>query len=115
MKRVKLTVGGTARDDAAAFVDAWHRAERGERVLERRQAFESWEALAAVMSKERLRLLRHVRHHPQPSVKALAESLGRQYRRVHEDVSVLAEAGLLDRSGGGVRASVGRIEAVIKL
>ena len=45
MADVKLIVGGTVEDDAAAFVDAWRRTEQGEDVNERVLAFESWEAL----------------------------------------------------------------------
>ncbi len=86
---VKLLVGGSIEDDAAAFVDTWHRAERGERTLERVLAFESWEALASVLTGERYRLLRHLHKHREPSVSALARSLGRQYRRVHADVTAL--------------------------
>lgn len=115
MTDLKLTVGGSARDDARAFVEAWHRAEAGEEFSERVLAVESWDALAAVMSNERPRLLRHVHAHPERSVLALAKALGRQYRRVHEDVSILSEAGLLDRSGGGVRGVAGRIQATIDL
>jgi hypothetical protein len=42
----KITVGGAKEEEAArAFVDAWHRAERGESFREHRFAFESWRAL----------------------------------------------------------------------
>src|SRR5229473_8572020 len=115
MKAVKLIVGGSLEDDAAAFLDAWHRTRRGGKVRERAIAFESWEALAAVMTGERYRLLRHLHAHPEPSVSALARALGRQYRRVHADVAALEQAGLLDRSAGQVRASVDRITAEIRL
>jgi predicted transcriptional regulator len=43
--------------------------------------------------------------HPAPSVLALAKSLGRQYRRVHEDVEALASAGLVDKGEGGLSAT----------
>ncbi len=112
---VKLLVGGSIEDDAAGFVEAWHRAECGERVLQRVLAFESWEGLASVLTGERYRLLRHLHKHPEPSVSALARSLGRQYRRVHADVTALEEAGLLDRSGDEVRTTVDRISAEIAL
>ena len=78
-------------------------------------AFESWEALASVMTGERYRLLRHVHAHSEPSVSALARALGRQYRRVHADVAALEEAGLLSRAGGQVRTNVDRITAEIRL
>lgn len=110
-----MLVGGSIEDDAAAFVDAWHRAERGDPVGERTLAFESWEGLASVMTGERYRLLRHLHKHPEPSISALARSLRRQYRRVHADVAALEEAGLLDRSRGMVRTTTDRISADIRL
>src|SRR5258708_14619242 len=100
MTETKIIVGGGLEEDAGAFLDAWHRAERGERVDETVLAFESWEALAAVMTGERYRLLRHVHVHPEPSVSALARPLGRQYRRVHADVAALEQAASLDPSAG---------------
>ncbi|HEV8032570.1 MAG TPA: hypothetical protein VGP42_16280 [Stellaceae bacterium] len=115
MAETKIIVGGGLEEDAAAFLDAWHRAERGEHVDEHVLAFESWEALASILTGERYRLLRHVHAHPEPSISALARALGRQYRRVHADVAALEEAGLLDRSEGEVRASVDKITAEIRL
>jgi predicted transcriptional regulator len=112
---LKLSVGGSIEDDAAAFLHAWHRAERGDKVNERVLAFESWEGLARVMTGERYRLLRHLHAHPEPSVSALARALGRQYRRVHADVAALEHAGLLDRSEGAVRTTADRITADIRL
>jgi hypothetical protein len=50
VNETKFIVGGGLEDDAGAFLDAWHRAERGEAVDETILAFESWEALAAVMT-----------------------------------------------------------------
>ncbi len=115
MTDLTVMVGGSLDDDAAAFLAAWHRAERGETVRERVLAFDSWEGLARVLSGKRYRLLRHLHAHPQPSVSALARSLGRQYRRVHADVAALEQAGLLDRSQGDVRTAVSRITADIRL
>lgn len=113
---VKLVVGGSAAEDLAGFVDAWKRVERGEAVEpERVLAFESWEALAAVLTGERYRLLRHLHAHPMPSVNALARALGRQYRRVHADVVALEGAGLIDRSQGQVRATADRLQAEVRL
>jgi hypothetical protein len=43
---MNIVVGCGIKDDASAFLDAWHRAERGERVRKRVLAFESWEGLA---------------------------------------------------------------------
>jgi|ERR1019366_4477301 predicted transcriptional regulator len=115
MDDVKVIVGGSVEDDASAFVDAWHRAERGAAVHERVLAFESWEGLARVMTGERYRLLRHLHEHPEPSVSALARALGRQYRRVHSDFVALEQAGLVGRSDQGVRTLADRIGVEIRL
>jgi predicted transcriptional regulator len=115
MSETKIIVGGELEEDATAFLDAWHRAAGGEHVDETVLALESWEALAAVMTGERYRLLCHVHAHPEPSVSALARALGRQYRRVHADVTALEQVGLIERSGGAVRACVDRITAEIQL
>lgn len=115
MNDVKLIVGGSLEDDAAAFVGAWHRADRGEEVRERALVFESWDALAKVLTGERYRLLKHVHAHPEPSISALARSLGRQYRRVHADVAALEAAGLLARPEGAVHATADTLKADIRL
>lgn len=52
-KDVKIQVGGTLRDDLVAFKEAWKRAEAGDDRQTRVIAFESWEGLASVMTKER--------------------------------------------------------------
>jgi len=109
MTDVKVVVGGSIEDDAADFLDAWHGAERGQQVNDRVLAFESWEGLAAVMTGERFRLLRHLHGHPKPSVSALARALGRQY------VGALEQAGLLERSAGEVRTKADRISAEMRL
>ena len=116
MSDVKITVGGAIEDDAARrFVDAWHRAERGERFRERNLAFESWDALARILSGKRMELLGYVRRHKVASVRALAKALGRDYSNVHADVQVLTAAGLLDASEGGLRADYDAIETKIAI
>lgn len=112
---VKVIVGRTAEDVAESFLDAVRRAERGQASCERVLSFESWEGLAAVMTGERYRLLRHLHAHPEPSVSALARALGRQYRRVHADVAALENAGLLARDEGEVRTTADAIHAEIRL
>jgi predicted transcriptional regulator len=67
------------------------------------------------MTTKRLELLRHLHRHPQSSISALAKSLKRDYRRVHEDAVILAEAGLIERGGNGLRAGYDEIRTVIAL
>ena len=75
MSNVKITVGGDFEKDAARrFVDAWHRAERGESFRERHLAFESWDALARVLTGKRMELLHYVRRHKVNSVRALTKA-----------------------------------------
>lgn len=116
MSQVKFTVGGAMEDDASRkFIDAWHRAELGESFHERHLAFESWDALARVLTGKRMELLRYVRRHDVPSVRALAKALKRDYSNVHADVKALEGAGLLDASASGVRADYDAIETRIAI
>jgi len=116
MSKVKITVGGAIEEEASRrFVDAWHRAERGEAFHERNLAFESWEALARILTARRMELLRYVRRHKVGSVRALAKALGRDYSNVHADVRALEAAGLLDATDGGVHADYDAIETRIAI
>lgn len=116
MNGVKITVGGAMEQDAARrFVDAWHRAERGEIFHERHLAFESWDALARVLTGKRMELLHYVRRHNVNSVRALAKALGRDYSNVHADVQALTAAGLLDTADGRLRADYDVIETKIAI
>ena len=116
MSNVKLTVGGGFEDEASRqYVDAWHRAERGENFHERHLAFESWDALARVLTGKRMELLRYVRRNNVTSVRALAKELRRDYSNVHADVKALAGVGLLDTTAKGVRADYDAIETRIAI
>ena len=116
MSDVKITVGGAMEDEASRrFVDAWHRAGRGDTFQERHLAFESWDALVRVLTAKRVELLRYVRRHKVTSVRALAKALGRDYSNVHADVQALTAAGLLDATDGGVRADYDAIETKIAI
>lgn len=116
MTDVKITVGGAIEKEASQrFVDAWHRAERGETFHERHLTFESWDALSRVLTAKRLELLRHVHRHHVTSVRALAKALGRDYSNVHADVQALATAGLLDTADGGLQADYAAIETRIAI
>jgi predicted transcriptional regulator len=117
MTDLKVHVGDDARDFGSRFVDAWHRAERGEPVSERHLSFDSFETLARILTPKRLELLRHLHRHPAASINALAKAVGRDYRRVHEDVEELSKAGLVERdeSGTGLTAPYDAIATRIAL
>jgi predicted transcriptional regulator len=116
MSNMKITVGGAMEEEAAQrFANAWHRAERGGTFNERHLAFESWDALARVLSGKRMELLHYVRRHEVASVRALAKALGRDYSNVHADVQALTAAGLLETTDGAVRADYDVIETRIAI
>jgi predicted transcriptional regulator len=116
MSDVKITVGGAIEDDAAhRLIYAWHRAARGASFRERHIAFESWDALARVLTGKRMELLRYVRRHEVKSVRALAKALARDYSNVHADVQALTAAGLLDTIDAGLRADYDAIETKIAI
>ena len=116
MSKAKITVGGDfEREAARRFVDAWHRAKRGKTFQERHLAFESWDALARVLTGKRMELLRYVRRHKVTSVRALAKALQRDYSNVHADVQALTTAGLIDATEAGLQADYDTIETKIAI
>ena len=102
---------GTLEDMGQRFIDAWHRAERGEVVPETHLTFPDLPALLAALTPKRLALLRHVRHHPVRTVRALASQLHRNYKNVHQDVEELTRLGLLVRTPDQVVAPYAEVEA----
>jgi predicted transcriptional regulator len=110
MSVLQIHVGEGFANTERRALDAVERFERGETVNEHHLTFENWRVFARVMTANRLELLRHVHRNPQKSVLALSKALKRDYRRVHEDVEALAEAGLLNREGGGIRADYDGIQ-----
>lgn len=114
-RNVRIHVGETFEAIAKRVSKAWHRAERGEDVHEDHVTFHSWEALAKVMTTKRFELLRQLHREPAASVAALARQLGRDYKRVHADVEVLAAAGLVERDAAGLRADYDEIRTIIAL
>jgi predicted transcriptional regulator len=116
MNDVKVTVGSAIQEEASRkFIDAWHRAERGEVFHERHLSFETWDALARVLTGKRMEVLRYVRRHKVRSVRALAKALDRDYSNVHSDVQALTAAGLLDATDDGLRAEYDAIQTKIAI
>ena len=69
MSRLDVHVGGSFADTKRRVLDA---VERGEVVGETHITFDTWEALAAVMTPKRFDLVRHLHRSPEASVAALA-------------------------------------------
>lgn len=84
------------------FVDAWQRAERGEQSeTEVHLNFEDLSMLLSVITPRRLEVLKTLRQAGPMSVRALAKTLGRDYKNVHGDTRALEEVGLLERTESG--------------
>ena len=111
---VRLHVG-SIEEMGKRFVGAWHRLERGKTVKETHLTFFSLEAMMSTLSPKRLELLKHVHRHPAGTVSELAKTLGRDYKRVHDDVSALAHAGLIVRDENGIRAPYDSVQAIVSL
>ena len=111
---VRLHVG-SVEEMGKRFAGAWRRLERGEKVRETHLTFFDLETMMATLSPKRLALLKHVRRHPANSISELAKTLGRDYKRVHADVSALVQAGLIVRDENGIRAPYDSIQATVSL
>lgn len=118
-RTIEVDADGSAASFARDVVEAWHRAERGDLAERHRLSFSSWEQMTATLTPARLALLRRLRREPAPSVAAAARALGRDYKRVHEDVAALVAAGLVaaglvERDAAGLlRTGYDEIRALI--
>jgi predicted transcriptional regulator len=106
---------GSLQDMGARFVDAWHRAERGERVAETHVTFLDLEAMFGTLSPRRLELLRHLHRHGAGSIRELASAVQRDYKNVHQDVAALEAAGLIVKDEGQLQAPWDEVLASVSL
>lgn len=106
---------GSIDEMGKRFIGAWKRLESGKKVKETHLTFFSLEAMMATLSPKRLELLRHVHQRPADTVSDLARTIGRDYKRVHEDVSALARAGLIVRDENGIRVPYDSVQATVSL
>lgn len=115
MSKLQIHVGEGYDRMTARLLDAVQRSEAGEDVRENHLTFENWETLVKVLTPKRMELLHHLRLHPMASIAELARALGRDYKRVHEDVEYLTELGLIERDDDGLRVEVEEIRAQIAI
>ena len=112
--KVQMNVGSLA-DMGVRFAGAWNRASAGEQVQETHVTFLDVQTMLDTLSPRRLELLRHVRQHGAGNVRELAQALSRDYKNVHQDVAVLASAGLLVRDGRKLTAPWDELQANVSL
>ncbi len=97
MSDLKIHVGEPLEAMGQRFAAVWNRADGGAGAAEHHLSFDSFETLARVLTPKRLELLRRVHAQPCASIAGLARALGRDYKRVHEDVEALTQVGLIAR------------------
>lgn len=114
MSEVKLHVGDID-DMGKRFIDAWKRAEKGQKVEERHLSFFSLDAMMATLTQKRLEILKHLHRHQEINIAALARVLNRDYKRVYTDVEVLIAAGLIERDKQGIRTLYDSVQATVSL
>jgi predicted transcriptional regulator len=107
-------VGGV-HDIGRRFAGAFRRAAAGENFEERHITFMSLEEMMSALTPKRLELLRYLHKHKADSVMALAQALGRDYKRVYEDVKTLETAGLIVREEGRFDAPWAALAAEVAL
>jgi predicted transcriptional regulator len=115
MTKLEIHVGGTFADTKRRVLDAVANAEKGPFEPQEHVTFSSWDALVSVMTTKRFELLRQLHKHPEASVASLARTLGRDYKRVHQDVESLENAGLIQRGNNGLRTGYDEIHTKIAL
>ncbi len=94
------------RDEEAAFAEAIDRAKQAMRTGIPSDplatfTFSSAAQLFSVFTVKRFELIEHLQKIGPSSVRGLARSLGRDVRRVHDDVVVLIDWGIVERNDAG--------------
>ena len=97
------------------FSQAWGRAVKGEQGEETHITFLDVQTILETLSPRRLDMLRHVRQHGASNVRELAQTLGRDYKNVHQDVAILEATGLLVRDGRKLSAPWDALQANVSL
>jgi predicted transcriptional regulator len=115
-KNIRIEIKGE-KETAREFVDAWHRAEKGEPPEEpiNRVYFQKLETLLKTLTPRRLDLLKAIHSKNDTSVRALAAFLSRDYKNVYQDVKSLEAVGLIIRGAKGLSVPWERIVADIQL
>ncbi len=117
MAGFEVEVGRGLRDAAGEVAAAW-RAAGEEPGVEptSRVCVADWAPLAGLLTPPRLVLLRRLRVSAEPSVRALARTLGRDVKLVAEDVSALVAFGLAVRDEAGrLSCDLDEVAAVVRL
>lgn len=95
--RIRRNTATALAEMGERFIKAWHEGESDTDTFE----FESPKALFTVLTPKRWELIERLQALGEVSLRALARSLKRDVKRVHEDAAVLLEWGLIERTPQG--------------
>ncbi len=117
MGKTEIEIGRGLDEVGAEVITAWKAAEAGHPVETTDLIhFVDWSALCSVLTPKRFEMLRHLRRASATGVRALARSLDRDVKRVHDDVVSLAELGLITRAeDGSLSTAVDEITSTIHI
>jgi predicted transcriptional regulator len=82
----------------ADFATAW---ETGKGDATAQIGFETWELMHKVLSPKRLDVIRAMAGAGPLSIREIARRVGRDFKGVHSDVSLLLKAGVVDKAESG--------------
>jgi predicted transcriptional regulator len=85
----------SALSDVAA---AW---KTGKGVATAQIGFETWELMHRVLSPKRLEIIRAMAGEEPLSIREIARRVGRDFKGVHSDATLLVKAGVIDRAESG--------------
>ena len=95
VKRIDIGIK-RLKDSLKDFAETWKSVESGKRVRKEEGIyFESIDDMRAVLTNNRLAILRAIRENKPKSVYELSKILGRNLKNVNEDLKLLAEIGLV--------------------
>lgn len=97
MKTVRFNVQTL---DAALedFASSWKQDKKSKPAI----SFASWEVMHRVLAPNRLAIVQAMTGAGVLSIREVARRIGRDFKAVHSDITVLLEAGVVQREGRGV-------------
>ena len=97
MKTVTFNIQ-TLDSALADFAGAW---KSGTRDASAHIGFESWELMHKVLSPKRLEIVRVMTGAGPLAIREIARRVGRDFKGVHTDTTLLVEAGVIDKDAQG--------------
>jgi len=95
---------GTMADTKARSLEAARRAEAGERIVgEHSLAFSSYDDMHKVLTPARLAIVKALAGQGALPIREVVRRVGRHVLTVHRDVTILVNAGVIDRTAEGIQ------------